>query len=44
LHFKFAEPLSALFGGHICNQHIKSHHIVNFHEVRTNWCRDARKL
>jgi len=37
LHFKFAEPLSALFGGHICSQHIKSHmHIVNFHEVRTN--------
>jgi len=20
LHFKFAEPLSVLFGGHICNQ------------------------
>jgi len=27
LLFKFAEPLLALFGGHICNQHINSHHI-----------------
>jgi len=44
LHFNFAEPLSTLFGEHICNQHIKSPHIVNFYKFRTNWCRAARKL
>jgi len=44
LHFNFSEHHLALFGRHICNQHTKSHHIVNLHEFRTNCCRDKRKL